>query len=280
VPDSTIGKLNCNGRILDLSVPRVMGILNITPDSFSDGGDFFSPERALERAHQMVADGAAIIDIGGESTRPGAAAVPLGEELRRVIPVVEALASELPVPISIDTNKPEVMRAGIEAGAGLINDIMALSEPGALEAVAASGAAVCLMHMQGRPRDMQMAPNYQDVVAEVRDFLMQRLEACVAAGIPRERIVLDPGFGFGKNLAHNRALLKSLEEIVALGLPVLVGLSRKSMIGALLDRPPKERVSGSIAAAVVAVVKGARIVRAHDVRATVDAITVAHAVTA
>ncbi|WP_127478840.1 dihydropteroate synthase [Sulfurivermis fontis] len=270
--------LDCAGKPLDLSVPRVMGILNVTPDSFSDGGRFIAPAMAVARARQMVAEGAAIIDIGGESTRPGAAAVTVEEEIARVVPVIEALAAELPVPISVDTSKPEVMRAAVAAGAGLINDVYALRLPGALAAAAELGVPVCLMHMQGEPRTMQQAPQYVDVVAEVRDFLAQRVADCIAAGIARERILLDPGFGFGKTLAHNLSLLKHLPLLQELGLPLLVGMSRKSMIGAVLDAPVGERVYGSVAAHALALWLGAAVVRVHDVKATVDALKLVQAV--
>jgi dihydropteroate synthase len=272
--------LDCGGKSLDLAQPRIMGVLNITPDSFSDGGDFFSLDRAVERAQQMVEDGAAIIDVGGESTRPGAAAVPLDEELRRVIPVIEALRPVLTVPISIDTRKPEVMRAAVAAGAGLINDVNALQARGALEAAAGLDVPVCLMHMQGGPETMQDAPAYRDVVIDVGDFLAARAAACLDAGIARERILLDPGFGFGKTVEHNLQLLRHLDRLVALGFPVLVGLSRKSLIGKLLDLPVDQRLAPSIALAVLAVWQGAAIVRAHDVRATSEAIRMCQAVRA
>jgi dihydropteroate synthase len=255
-----------------------MGVLNITPDSFSDGGRYFDRARAIEHAHELVAQGAAILDIGGESTRPGAAAVDVEEESRRVLPVIEAVASSVEVPVSVDTSKPEVMRAALQAGASMINDVHALRTPGALEAVAASGAAVCLMHMQGEPRTMQVEPRYSDVVREVREFLQQRVEACERAGIARERIAIDPGFGFGKTLAHNLALLKALARLGRPDMPVLVGLSRKAMLGTILGKPAVERLPGSVALAAVAVLNGARIVRAHDVAETVDAVKVAAAV--
>ena len=270
--------LDCAGKTLDLSRPRVMGILNITPDSFSDGGDFLSPDAALERAYRMVEEGAAIIDVGGESTRPGARSVSEAEELDRVIPVVEGIARELPVPVSIDTSKPGVMRAAAAAGAGLINDVQALRVPGALEAASDLGVPVCLMHMQGPPRTMQDAPAYVDVVAEVQSFLARRIACCVAAGIPRDRLMVDPGFGFGKTLEHNLALLKNLRDLSVLDVPLLVGVSRKSMIGALLDAPTDQRLYGSLAAAVLAASQGAKIIRAHDVKPTVDALAVATAV--
>jgi dihydropteroate synthase len=271
--------IDCAGKSLDLSRPRVMGILNVTPDSFSDGGDFVSPQAALERARRMVGEGADIIDVGGESTRPGARPVPEDTELKRVIPVIEAIASELSVAISIDTSKPGIMRAAVAAGAGMINDVMALQEPGALEAVRDSDVPVCLMHMQGRPRTMQQHPRYDDVVQEVMAFLRQRVEACIAHGIPLERLVLDPGFGFGKQLLHNLQLLGNLEQFSTLGLPLLVGISRKSMIGAILgDVPVDERLYGSLAAAVLAADRGAAIIRTHDVGPTVEALKVVEAV--
>jgi len=270
--------LDCAGKRLDLARPQVMGILNITPDSFSDGGDFFSLDSALEQARKMVREGAAIIDVGGESTRPGAASVALEQELERVIPVIEAMARELPVPVSIDTSKPEVMRAAVNAGAGLINDVMALREPGALATVRELEVPVCLMHMQGEPRTMQHAPAYGDVVVDIKAFLLERIEACVAAGISRDKLLVDPGFGFGKTLAHNLLLLKRLHEFDELGAPLLVGMSRKSMIGALLDAPVEDRLYGSLAAALLAFEQGACIVRTHDVKATVDVLTVAAAV--
>lgn len=256
-----------------------MGILNLTPDSFSDGGRFVDPDVALRHALQMVEQGAAIIDVGGESTRPGARPVSLDEELERVIPIVERLAQAIPVPVSVDTNKPQVMHEAVNAGAGMINDIMALQEPGALEAAAELAVPVCLMHMQGRPRTMQQAPHYENVVQEVKRFLGQRLDAGVAAGIPRQNMIIDPGFGFGKTLEHNLVLLKSLQSLHELAAPLLVGISRKSMIGSMIgDKPVNERLMGSIAAAVVAAMEGAAIIRVHDVGETVDAIKVVSAV--
>ncbi|MFZ0467960.1 MAG: dihydropteroate synthase [Thiogranum sp.] len=249
-----------------------MGVLNLTPDSFSDGGDFFSADAAVERALAMQAEGAAIIDIGGESTRPGAEPVSAEDEIRRVVPVIEALQVRLTVPISIDTQKPEVMRAAVEAGAGFINDVNALRAPGALEAAAECQVPVCLMHMQGEPRTMQADPHYDDVVDEVSGFLQQRAAACEQAGIAREHILLDPGFGFGKTLQHNLQLLARLETIGALGFPLLVGLSRKSMIGKLLGLDVGERLAASIALAVLAVERGAALVRAHDVAPTWQAL--------
>jgi len=270
--------IDCAGKLLDLSRPQVMGILNITPDSFSDGGAFFTPAAALGHAREMVAEGAAIIDIGGESTRPGAAPVPLAEELRRVIPVIEVLHDTLPVPVSIDTRHPAVMQAAVAAGAGLINDVNALQAPGAVEMAARLGVPVCLMHMQGIPESMQDNPEYGDVVAEVRQFLGDRVDACLAAGIARERILLDPGFGFGKTTRHNLLLLQHLDRLVAEGYPVLVGLSRKSLIGNVLGLPVDERLYPGLALAVLAVWQGAAIVRTHDVRATREALDMCHAV--
>ena len=270
--------LDCGGRPLDLGRPRLMGILNVTPDSFSDGGDWCSPEDALRHAAAMVEAGADLIDLGGESTRPGSEVVPPEEELRRVIPVIELLARALPVPISIDTYKPVVMRAAVAAGAGLINDIRALQEPGALAAAAALGVPICLMHMQGEPRTMQETPVYGDVVAEVRDFLAARMAACAAAGIPPGRLLVDPGFGFGKRLAHNLSLLAHLDALAVLKAPILVGLSRKSMVGTLTGRTPRERLPGSLTAAVLALERGARVLRVHDVAETRDALCVWQAV--
>lgn len=271
-------RLDCNGKFLDLSRPQVMGVLNITPDSFSDGGDFFDPQRALDRALQMQDEGAAVIDVGGESTRPGAGPVSVSDELQRVVPVIDALQAQLTVPISIDTRKPEVMQAAVAAGAGLINDVNALQAPGALEAARASAVPVCLMHMRGDPRTMQADPHYADVVAEVKAFLLQRVAACEAAGIGRQRLLLDPGFGFGKTVEHNLQLLARLEELATTGLPVVVGLSRKSMIGKLLGLDIAERLPASIALAVLAVERGARLVRAHDVAATWQAVQMQAAV--
>lgn len=270
--------LDCAGMTLDLSRPRVMGILNVTPDSFSDGGRFVEYERALAQARQMVADGADIIDVGGESTRPGAAAVTIDDELERVVPLIETLARELDVPISVDTSKSEVMQAAVAAGAGMINDVCALRLPGALAAAAALAVPVCVMHMQGEPRTMQQAPHYDDLMAEVTAFLAERVTACEQAGIVRSRLLLDPGFGFGKTLAHNLSLLRHLPELHALGLPLLVGMSRKSMIGAVLDLPVDERLHGSVAAATLAAWLGAAIVRVHDVAPTVQALKIVSSV--
>jgi dihydropteroate synthase len=270
--------LTCGAYSLDLTVPVVMGVLNVTPDSFSDGGLFLRPENAIRQARRMAAEGAGIIDVGGESTRPGADAVEVEEELDRVIPVIEALVAGIDLPVSVDTSKPEVMKAAIAAGASMINDVMALQESGAVEAVAGSGVAICLMHMQGRPRTMQAAPDYEDVVQDVHDFLSERVRACELDGIDRSRLVIDPGFGFGKSLEHNLALLAALAEFCGEGLPVLVGLSRKSLIGQLTGRPAGERLAGSVALAALAVHQGAALVRAHDVAATVDAVRIAVAV--
>jgi dihydropteroate synthase len=279
VPHSSL-PLDCAGKSLDLSIPRVMGILNVTPDSFSDGGDFISVPAALAQARRMVGEGAAIIDVGGESTRPGAQAVPIEEELRRVIPVIRALAAELPVPISIDTAKPEVMHAAVEAGAGFINDVYALRAPGALAMAAALGVPVCLMHMQGEPRTMQQNPHYDDVVGEVGAFLIARIRACRDAGIPDRQLLIDPGFGFGKTVRHNLQLLNGLDALRRIGLPLLVGLSRKSFLGAVLDAPVTARLHAGLAATTVAVLKGARLIRTHDVGPTVEALRLCSALDA
>jgi dihydropteroate synthase len=267
-------RLQCGRHLLDLDGPVVMGVLNVTPDSFSDGGRFFDLPAALAQAERLAEEGAAIIDVGGESTRPGAAPVTVEEEMRRVVPVVERLAGSLVVPVSVDTRTPAVMREVLAAGASMINDVTALRAAGALEAVAASGAAVCLMHMQGEPQTMQNEPHYADVLGEVREFLRERVAACVAAGIARTRLVIDPGFGFGKTLEHNLELLRDLPTLAAEGLPVLAGLSRKRMIGALTGRGEGDRLAGSVALAVMAALNGASIVRAHDVRETVDALRI------
>jgi dihydropteroate synthase len=270
--------LRCADKTLDLSTPLVMGVLNVTPDSFSDGGRFLSADEAVAEGMRMAAAGAALIDVGGESTRPGAEPVSAEEELRRVLPVIERLRAALNVVISVDTSKPEVMTAAAASGAGLINDVRALSAPGAMAAAVVSGCALCLMHMQGEPRTMQLAPHYADVVSEVRTFLAARVLACRSAGIAADRLLVDPGFGFGKNLEHNLTLLRHLSQLASDGVPVLVGLSRKSMLGTLTQRPPAERVYGSVALAVIAALGGARIIRAHDVAATVDALRVVTAV--
>jgi len=263
--------LDCGGRALDLSRVAIMGILNVTPDSFSDGGAYLERERAVAHARAMVAEGADIIDVGGESTRPGAKSVSAAQEIDRVVPVIESLSREVQVPISVDTSRPEVMRAAVKAGAGFINDVRGLREPGALKEAAALERPVCLMHMRGEPGTMQDDPEYDDVVVDVRDFLNDRVEAAVAMGISRERIVIDPGFGFGKTMAHNLELLRRLRELSALG-PVLVGLSRKSMIGKLLGLPVEHRQHASVALALLAAQNGARILRVHDVAATVQAV--------
>ena len=268
-------QLVCGKRKLDLSRPQVMGILNTTPDSFSDGGSYYAAggldlDLALRRAEQMCNEGASLIDIGGESTRPGAAPVTEQQELERVVPVVEAISSRLDVVISVDTSTPAVIRESAGVGAGLINDVRALTRPGALDAAAATGLPVCLMHMQGEPGTMQSSPVYDDVVTEVKEYLVRRLEACVAAGIPRQQVIFDPGFGFGKNDDHNLALLRQLPETAPADTPLLVGMSRKSMIGRLLDRPVEARLPGSLALAMLAAQRGAHIIRVHDVAETVD----------
>jgi dihydropteroate synthase len=266
-------RLRCAGRAFDLGRPLVMGIVNVTADSFSDGGRFLDIERAIEHGLALAAEGAQLVDVGGESTRPGAAPVPLGDELERVLPVVSALVRE-GVAVSVDTMKPEVMRAAAEAGCAMVNDVNAFRAPGAVEAVAATGVAVCAMHMQGTPATMQAQPCYADVVSEVRAFLAQRGQALEAAGVSRDRIVLDPGFGFGKAHEHNVTLFAGIGQLASLGYPVLAGVSRKRMIGEITGRPVAERVAGSVAAAMLAVQNGARIVRVHDVRETVDALAV------
>mgnify|MGYP001445000623 FL=1 len=270
-------KLACRDTVLDLAEPVVMGILNVTPDSFSDGGRYADIDAAVERGLAMATEGAAIIDVGGESTRPGAAPVDLEDELARVVPVIERLARRAGPPISVDTTKPEVMRAAVAAGACLINDVRALQAPGALAAAAGTGAGVCLMHMRGEPRSMQADPQYESVVEEVRDYLGRRIAACEAAGIPRERICVDPGIGFGKRPEHNLALLAALDRLAEPGIPVLVGVSRKSLLGIITGRPTGERLAGSVALAALSVMRGAAIIRAHDVAATVDAVKVASA---
>lgn len=274
-------QLDCAGRLLKLDRPRVMGIVNVTPDSFSDGGAHGDPQAAVAHGLELAEQGADILDIGGESTRPGADEVPLEEELRRTIPVVERLAKQVSLPISIDTSKPEVMRAAVEAGAGMINDVHALRREGALDAAAALGVPVVLVHMLGQPRSMQEAPHYDDVVGEVHRFLAERIFSAEMAGIDRKRIVVDPGFGFGKTREHNLALLAQLQRFAELGVPVLAGLSRKRTIGELTGREvAAERVHGSVAAHLIAAQRGAGIVRVHDVAATVDALKVWTAVAA
>ena len=277
----TVPQLDCAGRILRLDRPQVMGIVNVTPDSFSDGGAHDTADAAVGHALKLVEEGADLLDIGGESTRPGAAEVEVEEELRRVVPVIERLAAQVAVPISIDTSKPEVMRAAVQAGAGMINDVYGLRREGALDAAAALGVPVVLMHMQGEPRSMQAAPQYDDVVGEVHRFLAERIFAAEMAGIAKQRIVVDPGFGFGKDTAHNLQLLAQFERFAELGVPVLAGLSRKRSIGELTGRDvPADRVAGSVAAHLIAAQRGAAIVRVHDVAATVDALKVWNAVAA
>ncbi|HVQ33934.1 MAG TPA: dihydropteroate synthase [Lysobacter sp.] len=277
----TTPTLDCAGRPLRLDRARVIGIVNVTPDSFSDGGEHATTEAAVAHGLQLAEEGADALDIGGESTRPGAADVPLDEELRRVIPVIEGLARATALPISIDTSKPEVMQAAVAAGAGMINDVRALRGEGALEAAAALGVPVILMHMLGEPRSMQESPVYDDVVADVHRFLAERIFAAEMAGIPKSRIVVDPGFGFGKTKDHNLSLLARLDRFVELGVPVLAGLSRKRTIGDLTGRTdPHARVHGSVAAHLIAAQRGARLLRVHDVAATVDALKVWEAVAA
>lgn len=270
-------KLRCANLSLDLSTPKVMGILNVTPDSFSDGGKFHHIDAALTHAQQMIEQGADIIDIGGESTRPGAQPVMLEEELQRVIPVIQALSGCGAV-LSVDTYKPEVMRAAIEAGVHMVNDVFALQQPGASQAVQDSQVAICLMHMQGTPQTMQVQPSYQNVLAEVQAFLTQRVEVVRQIGVGDDRIVLDPGFGFGKKTAHNLTLLKHLAELHIANLPILAGLSRKSVLGQIVGQDADQRVFASVAASVLAVSHGANIVRVHDVKATVEALKVTTAV--
>ena len=280
---SNLSAFSFGQRTLDLTRPQVMGIVNVTPDSFSDGGTLFESRQlcvdmAIERAQQMVADGATIIDVGGESTRPGATPVSLQEEMDRVLPVVERLNKEVDVVVSVDTSSPELITAVAELGAGLINDVRALGREGALQAAAATGLPVCLMHMQGSPATMQDAPSYDDVVEEVASFLGYRAEQCVAAGIAKDQIILDPGFGFGKTLEHNLRLLNNLDQLQALGLPVLLGTSRKSMIEHVLGRPVDERLAGGLATVAVGVMKGACLFRVHDVKETVDVVRMTEAV--
>ncbi|EPR7143847.1 dihydropteroate synthase [Klebsiella pneumoniae] len=270
-------KLVAQGSTLDLSHPHVMGILNVTPDSFSDGGTHNSLIEAVKHANLMINAGATIIDIGGESTRPGAAEVSVEEELARVIPVVEAIAQRFEVWISVDTSKAEVIRQSARAGAHIINDIRSLTEPGALQAAAETGLPVCLMHMQGQPKTMQEAPKYEDVFADVERFFNEHIVRCEQAGIAKEKLLLDPGFGFGKNLSHNYQLLARLGEFHHFGLPLLVGMSRKSMVGQLLNVGPSERLNGSLACAVIAAMQGAQIIRVHDVKETVEALRVVEA---
>ncbi|KGD78487.1 dihydropteroate synthase [Tatumella morbirosei] len=270
-------KLYARDSELDLSFPHVMGILNITPDSFSDGGSHATLTDAITHTNEMVNAGATIIDVGGESTRPGAADVSVEEELERVIPVVTEIARRFEVWISVDTSRPEVIRESARAGAHLINDIRALQMPGALSAAAETGLPVCIMHMQGQPKTMQQAPEYDDVVAEVDRFFAEQIERCLAGGIQKQNLILDPGYGFGKTLAHNYQLLANLSHFHHFGLPLLAGMSRKSMIGQLLNVGPSQRLNGSLACAVIAAMQGAQILRVHDVKETVEAIRVAEA---
>lgn len=269
---------HCQGRRLDLSSPRIMGILNVTPDSFSDGGRFDRTEDAIRHAERMVNEGADILDVGGESTRPGASAVGESEEIDRVIPVIESIVSRIDVPVSIDTSKAAVMNAAVEAGACMINDVNALRGADALEVAAGLGVPVCLMHMQGEPRTMQQSPSYSEVVSDVIEFLLRRVAACEAVGISRDNIVLDPGFGFGKTLEHNLSLLRALPSLVEQGYPVLAGISRKSMLGMITGRDVGQRLAGSLAAALIALQGGAAILRVHDVAETVDVLRVWQAV--
>lgn len=284
-PTKTPAQLDCAGLALDLSVPHVMAVLNVTPDSFSDGGRFVEEghsalnlDQAIRTVEGMIADGATIIDVGGESTRPGAAVVGVQQEMDRVLPVVEAIRARFDVVVSVDTSTPQLMNSAAEAGAGLINDVRALQREGALEAARDSGLPVCLMHMQGEPQTMQQNPVYNDVVADVGRYLKERVQACCDAGISRDRLLLDPGFGFGKTLQHNLELLDRLDELHQLGLPLLVGMSRKSMVGLVLGKPVDERLYGSLAVAVMAATKGAHIVRCHDVAATTDVLKMTAAV--
>ena len=275
-----IMKIRMGSRFLDLDSPKVMGILNVTPDSFADGGKFFDHDLAIRQAERMRQEGAAIIDVGGESTRPGAKQISEGEELDRVMPVIEAIAGGPDVAISIDTSKPAVMKSAVEAGATMINDIYALRQDGAIEAASKLDAAVCLMHMQGQPGSMQDEPHYERIPGDIIEFLSERVAACQSAGIEADRIVIDPGFGFGKTHEHNVELLAGLKDLQDLGLPVLVGLSRKRTLGALTDRAVEDRLASGLAAAVLAVERGANIVRTHDVAETVDALGITHAVMA
>lgn len=262
---------------LDLALPRVMGILNVTPDSFSDGGQFVQHDHALRQVEKMITVGADFIDIGGESTRPGAKAVSVSQELERVLPIIEAIKSRFDTVVSIDTSKAAVITEAVKSGAGLVNDVRALREDGALLAAKNSGAAVCLMHMQGHPRTMQHSPTYTNVIDEVTLFLRQRVQACLDAGIAEDKIIIDPGFGFGKSLQHNYQLLGKLEYLHCLNLPILVGISRKSMLGDLLKREINDRLAGSIATATISLSKGAQIIRVHDVKETVDAVKIVSA---
>lgn len=269
---------------MDFSLPKIMAVLNITPDSFSDGGTFYTGNRqpnlsrVLNRVDLMLSEGAHLIDVGGESTRPGAEPVSSEEELARVLPVVEAIVSRFDVPVSVDTSTPSVISEAARAGASMINDVRALRRPGALTAAAASGLPVCLMHMLGEPQQMQLDPGYVDITADVKAFLLERAAACEAAGIPRSKILIDPGFGFGKTLQHNLILFRSLPELVGLGFPVLVGVSRKSLVGAILDKPVEERMVGSVALGMLAIRRGVNVLRVHDISATADALKILQAV--
>lgn len=273
-------RLPCGDRELHLSRTHIMGILNVTPDSFSDGGRYNRMDAALVRVEQMLGAGATLIDVGGESTRPGAALVSVQEEVDRVVPMVEAIKARFDTVVSIDTSTPEVMLGSAAVGAGLINDIRALLRPGAMQAAIDTGLAVCLMHMQGAPQTMQQAPEYTSVLTEVNSFLEQRVQACLDAGIARNRLILDPGFGFGKTLQHNLELFAAMQHVRPLDLPLLVGVSRKSMIGQALERPVDQRLAGGLALATLAVAKGARIIRVHDVAEAVDAVRMTEAVLA
>jgi len=264
--------LNCAGKLLDLTQPQIMGVLNVTPDSFSDGGLFMSKEKALAQAQKLFNEGAAIIDVGGESTRPGATPVSAQEELDRVIPVIESIHKEIPVIISIDTSKPQVMLEAVKAGAGIINDVYALRQPGAVKTAADLDVPVCLMHMKGEPRTMQENPQYENVIADVKEFLAQRIQACEQGGVRRDNIIVDPGFGFGKTVQHNLTLVKHLPEFFTFSLPMMVGFSRKSTIGAILQNSAGDRIVGSVSLAVIACWLGAQIFRVHDVKETVDAL--------
>lgn len=269
---------DCAGKSLDLSVPRIMGIINVTPDSFSDGGKFFDRDAALKQAEKLISDGADILDIGGESTRPGSDIVAEQEEIERVAPVIEMISAEFDIPISIDTMKPGVMTAAVKAGAGLINDVNALRMEGALEAAVELNVPVCLMHMQGTPQTMQQEPHYDDVVTEVKTFLLERVDTCLKAGIKAEHIMLDPGFGFGKRARHNLRLMKHLSVLTDLPYPVLVGVSRKSIIGDMLKVSVDERLAGSLSLASIATWQGAKLIRTHDVKETYQAVKLSQAV--
>jgi dihydropteroate synthase len=268
--------IDCAGKLLDLSAPQIMGILNVTPDSFSDGGQFLAQDKAIVQAKKMVEEGATLIDVGGESTRPGAKIVPVEQEIARVVPIIEAISTELDVIISIDTSKPDVMKAAVSAGASLINDVQALRVDGAMDVASELAVPICLMHAQGTPKDMQLNPTYDDVVSEVSHFLLERVAACEQAGIAKERLILDPGFGFGKRATHNLRLMKHLNRLIELDFPVLVGVSRKSIIGALLKVSEEERLAGSLSLATLSVWLGAKIIRCHDVKETKQAVSMCH----